>query len=165
MRCLGSWPWNSHGIDNRTHNGNESGRSRPTRPVHGARAGGSHLYKAFAQLAPHLVAPEGRVVALLPGAWSSDLGTRDLRRLYLDHLRVARWTSFENLRRYFPIDCRYKFGVLTADRDAGGTRSLRVRGFAFSAREMFQRHPHVSACDLEKLGGDAQDRGRRCRYR
>lgn len=85
---------------------------------------GNLPYKAFLELVPHLVREQGRIVALLPGAWSSDLGTRHLRDLYLEFTQIEQWTSLENRRGYFPIDCRYKFGILAARRDPWGTRTL-----------------------------------------
>ena len=92
----------------------------------------------------------GRLVALVPGAWSSDLGTAPLRRMYLRHLAVERWTSFENLRGYFPIDGRYKFGVLVASRAATGTVAFKTRGFAADAADLRGPHVSVSANDLER---------------
>jgi hypothetical protein len=118
--------------------------------------GDRNLYKAFAELAPHLVRPQGRLVVLLPGAWSSDLGTQQLRRRYLAQLDVKRWTSFENRYGHFPIDGRYKFGILTAIRDRAGTGTLPIRAFAADASELRRAHVRVSAAELLRLGGPAE---------
>jgi hypothetical protein len=125
--------------------------------LYSAHGSGDHnLYKAFVELAPHLVVPAGgRVVALLPGAWSSDLGTRELRRMYLEDTAVEQWTSFENLRGYFPIDGRYKFGLLVATRNSKGTEILPTRAFATEARESFGRHIRVTRQELSEVGGPA----------
>jgi predicted RNA methylase len=117
--------------------------------------GDRNLYKAFVELAPHLLSEGGRLVALIPGAWSSDLGTAPLRKMYMRHMAVERWTSFENRQGYFQIDGRYKFGVLTATRNAGGTTVFRTRGFASDASELGRGHVAVRAADLEALGGAA----------
>jgi N-6 DNA Methylase len=125
-------------------------------PLYSAQGRGDrNLYKAFVEMAPHLLSERGRLVALIPGAWSSDLGTAALRRMYLEHLAVEQWTSFENLRGYFPIDGRYKFGVLIAERAVGGTRSFRTRGFAADAADLRRRHVSVTAADIDRLGGSA----------
>lgn len=125
-------------------------------PLYSAQGRGDrNLYKAFVELAPHMLAEGGRLVALVPGAWSSDLGTAPLRRMYLRHMAVEQWTSFENLRGYFPIDGRYKFGVLVAARAPGGTTEFRTRGFAADAADLRRRHVDVTATDLDVLGGSA----------
>jgi hypothetical protein len=118
--------------------------------------GDRNLYKAFLELAPHLVGIGAPIVALVPGAWSSDLGTRQLRELYLSRTAVDQWTSFENRRGYFPIDGRYKFGILRARRDPKGTRSLRVLGMAGDARRLAARHVRLAASTLPSIGGSAR---------
>jgi hypothetical protein len=125
-------------------------------PLYSAQGRGDrNLYKAFVELAPHLLTDGGRLVALVPGAWSSDLGTAPLRRMYFRHLAVEQWTSFENRRGYFPIDGRYKFGVLVASRTTRGTVAFKTRGFAADAGDLDSPHVSVRAEDLETLGGRA----------
>jgi hypothetical protein len=116
--------------------------------------GDRNLYKAFLELAPHLVRIGGRLGILIPGAFASDLGMVPLRRYYFDQLRLEKWTSFENLHRYFPIDGRYKFGLLTATRDPGGTQSLQVRSFAALADEFEAPHVVLSRQEIIKAGGN-----------
>jgi hypothetical protein len=118
--------------------------------------GDRNLYKAFVELAPHLLGDGARLVALLPGAWSSDLGTRDLRRAYLRQLAIEQWSSFENLRAYFPIDARYKFGIIAGRRDDAGSTMLRARGFCADARDLGRRHVEVDASAIADLGGPAE---------
>lgn len=118
--------------------------------------GDRNLYKAFLEIAPHLVAQRGRIVALVPGAWSSDLGTRELRDLYLSHTAVEQWTSFENRERYFPIDGRYKFGILAASVDPAGTRALRTLGMADHVRQLDAPHVEIETHDLQAIGGPAR---------
>lgn len=118
--------------------------------------GDRNLYKAFLELAPHLVCEGGPIVALVPGAWSSDMGTRALRELYLAHTAVEQWTSFENRLGYFPIDARYKFGILSARRARSGTRSIRVLGMADDACRLTDTHVRVSAGSLARIGGPSR---------
>lgn len=125
-------------------------------PLYTAQSRGDrNLYKAFVELAPHLVDEGARLVALLPGAWSSDLGTQHLRREYLRHLAIEQWTSFENREGYFPIDSRYKFGVLVGRRDRAGTSQLRVRGFAADSTDLNRAHIKLLAEDIPRIGGRA----------
>lgn len=126
-------------------------------PLYSAQGRGDrNLYKVFTELAPHLIRERGRLTALLPGGWSSDLGTAPLRQLYLAHLRLERWTSFENLRGYFPIDGRYKFGILSGERNSVGTDALHVRAFAADASDIRRRHTKLHRVDLRLVGGGAE---------
>lgn len=118
--------------------------------------GDRNLVKAFLELAPHLLKPRGRLAALIPGAFSSDFGMARLRELYLDHLAVERWTGFENLQGHFPIDSRYKFGVLIGRRSMAGTKTLRTRSFSTLPEEIAAGHIKISRNDLVRLGGVAE---------
>jgi hypothetical protein len=134
-----------------------TGRELP--PLFSAQGGGDrNLYKAFVELFPHLLATEGSLVALLPGAFSSDFGMQHARQYYLDHLAMERWTGFENLVGYFPIDGRYKFGLLRARRDARGTARVRVRFMAREAAEAADDRGHLSLSrsQIEELGGSTR---------
>lgn len=115
--------------------------------------GDRNLYKAFVELAPHLVHEYGELVALVPGAWASDLGTKDLRALYVRHTSIEQWTSLENRRGYFPIDGRYKFGILAAQRNRAGTSTLRTLGMADDIRQLTSRHVALPTQTLDTIGG------------
>ena len=123
-------------------------------PLYTAQGRGDrNLYKAFLELAPHLLAKGGRLGALVPSAFASDSGMAPLRRRYLDQLSLERWTSFENLRGHFPIDGRFKFGILIGERSGSGTRALDVRSFATEARHAASGHIEVTREDLDRMGG------------
>lgn len=117
--------------------------------------GDRNLYKGFVELAPHLVRDGGRVGALLPGAFASDLGMQPARELYLEHMAIEQWTSFENLENYFPIDSRYKFGILVARRSTKGTARMRVRFLSRRAAEVSAPHVDVTRAELVQLGGSS----------
>lgn len=123
----------------------------PLYSLHGS--GDRNLFKAFVELAPHLVRPGGRIGALVPAAFASDLGMAPLRRAYFAHLRMDRWTSFENLAKYFAIDSRYKFGLLTATRNPAGTNSINVRSFAVEPAEAAGDHFEITRDELHQVGG------------
>jgi hypothetical protein len=115
--------------------------------------GDRNLFKAFVELAPHLVKNGGRLGALLPAAFASDAGLAPLRGRYFDQLQIARWTSYENRAHYFPIDSRYKFGLLAATRSTEGTRELFVRGYATEPDEVDAPHILLNRSDIDLLGG------------
>jgi len=114
--------------------------------------GDRNLFKAFVELAPHLLRNEGRLGALLPAAFASDAGMAPLRERYLEQFEIAQWTSFENRLGLFPIDGRYKFGLLAATRSPAGTREFYVRSFATQPEEVLAPHIVVSREDVDLLG-------------
>lgn len=115
--------------------------------------GDRNLFKAFMELAPHLLREGGRYGALVPAAFGSDLGMAPLRERYFGQLAMESWTVFENLRRYFLIDGRYKFGLLIGVRSDLGTKTVRVRSFATEPQEIHARHATVAIEELPRLGG------------
>lgn len=165
-------PWESlrhfHSADPEDWIQREATRSRLATPTDTGRElpllysaqgrGDKNLYKGFTELFPHLLAQEGCVVALLPGAFSSDFGMQDIRQRYLDHMALERWTSFENLEGYFPIDGRYKFGILVAVRNKTGTRNFEARFMARDAKEAASSNGHLvlSPHHITKLGGPSK---------
>jgi predicted RNA methylase len=115
--------------------------------------GDHNLYKMFVELAPHLLNMHGRLAALIPAAFASDLGMSQLRELYFSEMRIERWTSFENLSGYFSIDSRYKFAIMQAGRDRSGTDTLEIRSFASVASEAEAPHIVISRPERMRLGG------------
>lgn len=114
--------------------------------------GDRNLFKAFVELVPHLLVDGGRLGALLPTAFASDAGLTDLRERYLSQFEIARWTSYENRGGYFPIDSRYKFGLLAATRSNVGTKKLSVRGFAVEPDEVDAPHITLHRKDIGLIG-------------
>jgi hypothetical protein len=126
-------------------------------PLYSAQGKGDrNLFKAFVELAPHLIRNEGRIGALIPAAFASDLGMAPLRSRYFTHFQLESWTGFENLRQHFPIDGRYKFGILVGARSRLGTKSIAVKSFATEPEELEARHVIISSPMIKKLGGASQ---------
>lgn len=123
----------------------------PLYSAHGK--GDKNLFKAFVELAPHLLRHGGRIGALIPAAFGSDLGMAQLRAGYFDQFKLESWTGFENLRRSFPIDSRYKFGILIGTRSPAGTKSIAVRSFATQPHELEARHVTLTKPMIRRLGG------------
>ncbi|MEA3011514.1 MAG: hypothetical protein QOD42_59 [Sphingomonadales bacterium] len=115
--------------------------------------GDRNLFKAFVELAPHLLRPGGRLGALIPAAFGSDDGMTALRQLYLGHFALESWTSFENRARLFDIDSRYKFGLLVGARSTGGTRALDVLSFAVQPGDVQKPHVRLSRSEISRIGG------------
>jgi hypothetical protein len=114
--------------------------------------GDKNLFKAFVELVPHLLVQGGRLGALVPAAFASDAGLTELRERYFQQFEIARWTSFENRGGYFPIDSRYKFGLLAATRSDVGTSQLSVRSFAIEPDEVDAPHIALDREDIRLIG-------------
>lgn len=93
-----------------------TGRYRWQRVViDGERTGGDpDSFKYFTELAFILSRDGGHVGLVTPGAFTSDSGTTGLRQLVLEHDRLVTLFVFENRRKLFDIDSRFKFQVLHA---------------------------------------------------
>lgn len=115
--------------------------------------GDRNLAKMFIELAPHLLRSGGRLGAVLPAAFGSDDGMAGLRRLLFRHMALDRWTTFENIKRYFNIDTRYKFGLLTGTRSDAGTTAIHVRAFCSDPRETSAPHVRLEGAQIAHIGG------------
>lgn len=74
------------------------------------------LYMAFLQLSSRLVKQGGKVSILVPAGLIRSNGTENLRRYIFDEGRKISFTVMENRARFFSIDTRFKFLVLTYTR-------------------------------------------------
>lgn len=78
----------------------------------------------------------GRAIGvLLPSAFHANEGTTDLRRRYFEETKIACCYSFENRRKLFDIDSRFKFALIVA-RKPGPTRSLRCAFYLESVADL-----------------------------
>jgi hypothetical protein len=72
-------------------------------------SGDVDIFKSFVEQAWRLVRDGGRVGFVVPSAIYNNEGCTGLRHLLLDDVQVDRFYGFENRRKLFPIDSRYKF--------------------------------------------------------
>jgi hypothetical protein len=78
--------------------------------VDGKSTGGDpDVFKFFVERAHQVVRTGGRVAFLVPSAIYNNEGCTGLRHLLLDECAVERFYGFENRKKIFPIDSRYKF--------------------------------------------------------
>lgn len=95
--------------------------------IEGRRSGGDpDLYKFFLERSLRLVRPGGRIGLLVPAALCTAEGAVGLRRLLLNGTRVDTLVTIENRDVIFPIDSRFKYAILIAERD-GATTSIPSR--------------------------------------
>ena len=103
-------------------------------------AGNLDLFRLFAERNMDLSSADGAIGVLMPSAFHANEGTTGIRRLYLQEAALRWCLSFENRRRIFDIDSRFKFDLIVAQpaRSDEGT-ALRLlprsyRGRSRSAR-------------------------------
>ncbi|HBK09471.1 MAG TPA: hypothetical protein DDZ81_27015 [Acetobacteraceae bacterium] len=117
--------------------------------------GGSlDLFRLFAERNMDLTAADGSIGVLLPSAFHANEGTTGIRRLYFQEADLRWCLSFENRRRIFDIDSRFKFDLIVAQRP-GPTRALRC-GFYLERIEDATDKDKIMNYDLaflERTGG------------
>jgi hypothetical protein len=99
-------------------------RHQRTRIESGSTAGNLDLFRLFAERNMDLAAADGMIAVVMPSAFHANEGTTGIRRLYLSETDLRWCLSFENRRRVFDIDSRFKFDLIVAQRP-GPTHSLR----------------------------------------
>lgn len=105
--------------------------------------GEADLYKAFAELFTRLVAPAGRISALLPAGLVRSQGTEALRRFLFDRAQALDIEILENRSRFFGIDTRFKFLSLYIEMDRVGEAKR---------RPITVRHARGTETGIEELG-------------
>jgi hypothetical protein len=103
----------------------------------GAVMGGKlDLYRVFAERMLRLAGPSGAIGMVVPSAFHANEGATGIRLLYLEATRLETCLSFENRKKLFDIDGRFKFALIVARRP-GPTRTVRC---AFYLTELEQSH-------------------------
>ncbi len=85
--------------------------------INGRSTGGDpDLFKFFVERAAGVLKSGGRLGYLVPSAVYNNEGCTGLRHLLLEEMRIARFFGFENRKKIFAIDSRYKFVCLAAEK-------------------------------------------------
>ena len=112
-----------------------------------------YTYKAFLELAHHLLCDGGRLGFIVPSGVWTDMGSTDLRRLFLHRSRWEWCYGFENRRRIFPIDSRFKFAPVVAQR-SGQTGSVKAAFMRHDVGEWERPDPpaiDITVRDIERF--------------
>jgi hypothetical protein len=112
-------------------------------------AGNLDLFRLFAERNMDLAAVDGSIGVLMPSAFHANEGTTGIRRLYLQETDMRWCLSFENRRRIFDIDSRFKFDLIVAHRP-GPTRSLHC-GFYLNRIEDVDDPAKIMSYDMAFL--------------
>ncbi|MHB0870719.1 MAG: N-6 DNA methylase, partial [Chloroflexota bacterium] len=85
--------------------------------VDGEKTGGDpDASKLFLERITQLLGPSGSTGAVVPSAFHANEGATGIRRLYLEHTKLKCCYSFENKRKLFEIDSRFKFALIVAQK-------------------------------------------------
>lgn len=115
--------------DIRSHHRGYADREHPFRYQ---GSGDINTYKMFLETSFRLLNSSGRLGMVVPGAVYSDYGSGLLRDLFVGQASWEWLFSFENRKKIFDIDGRYKFCVTIVDK-SGTTRSVKT---SFMHREL-----------------------------
>ncbi|MBX3464618.1 MAG: N-6 DNA methylase [Planctomycetes bacterium] len=114
-------PWETLQGDRET-----AARVAALRPrFHHQGRGKLYTYRLFVERAHRLLRAGGRFGLLVPASLWFDRDAEPLRRLLLDDCAWEWLYGFENTRRLFPIDGRYRFAAIVG-RKGGRTEAVRV---------------------------------------
>lgn len=100
-------------------------KQRRRRPFQLQGRGDFNTHKLFLEQALYLTRDGGRLGLLLPGGLYTDRGCRRLREELLDRCQWEWLFSFENRRKLFPIDGRFRFAAVVV-RKGGRTKVVRA---------------------------------------
>jgi Eco57I restriction-modification methylase len=92
----------------------------------GGRPSGAVLdiWQGFAERGARLLQQSGGVGWVLPSAFHANQSATGIRQLYLDEMALRCCYSFENRKKLFDIDSRFKFAVIVAENEPGGTEEF-----------------------------------------
>ena len=98
---------------------------RVNRSAGGAPSGAvTDIWQVFAERGLRLLRPGGRVGWVLPSAFHANQGATGIRELYLTEAQLECCYSFENRRKLFEIEGRFKFANVVARRESAGTKEF-----------------------------------------
>lgn len=99
-------------------------------------SGDPDLFKFFLERAHQVLRVGGRLGYLLPGSVYINEGCTGVRHMLLEHSRVLGFFGFENRQKLFPIDSRYKFVCVAAEKELLSESERSAAEFA----AFFMRH-------------------------
>jgi len=115
-----------------------------------AGRGDVNTYMLFAELARHIVAPNGRVGLLVPSGIATDDTTRHFFTDLMESKSLIALYDFENRRLLFPdVDGRFKFCVLLLGGSKVQTQSADFVFFAHGIEDLQEAQRHIALTDKD----------------
>lgn len=124
-----------------------------------AGRGNADAYALFAERSLQLQPEGGSIGLVLPSGFYANEGSTGIRQLFLWNTVIRQCFSFENRRKLFEIDSRFKFGLLVAHKNSMGSGNFLVAFYLHDESWLFasirDRQPLVySRQFVERTGGD-----------
>lgn len=104
----------------------------------GATTGRPDLYRLFAERGHQILQNGGRLGWVLPAGFHANEGATGIRQLYLRQMQLLYCYSFENRRKLFEIDSRFKFATLVASR-SGSTVEFKCGFYLHDDKWLFSK--------------------------
>ncbi|MEI7924253.1 MAG: hypothetical protein WCJ40_20280, partial [Planctomycetota bacterium] len=126
---------------------NQIGFADPQVPFCHQGSADVNSFKLFLETAHHRLKPNGVIGFIVPSAIYTDSGTKALRELFLEHSSWEWLFSFENRKKIFDIDGRFKFAVVIIKK--GGLPSpLKAAFMVHDLQDWERSDPPVFKYDL-----------------
>ena len=114
-------------------------------------------FRVFMERNTQLLGSDGLTGVVVPAAFHANEGATGIRRLYLGEMGLQFCYSFENRRKLFEIDSRFKFALVVARRK-GPTDNLRCAFYLHDDEWLFGPRS-TSECQfslelVQRTGGD-----------
>jgi hypothetical protein len=107
----------------RARRATRKGWSDPAHPFRFQGSGKAYTYRLFLEQSHSLLRGNGKIGMIVPSGLYTDEGSTDLRGLFLDSCRWNVLFGFENRKKVFDIDSRFKFAAVVIEK-GGRTRNL-----------------------------------------
>ncbi len=109
-----------------------------------------NTYKLFLEISHALLNQTGRLGMLVPSGLYTDQGSGMLRELFLDKCTWEWLFSFENRKKIFPIDSRFKFAPTIIDRRQTATQ-MQVAFMVHDLEDWDCKNPPVFSFDRKNI--------------
>jgi hypothetical protein len=116
-------------------------------------SGKLYTYKAFLEVAHHLLRQGGRLGFIVPSGLWTDKGATELRQLFLDRSSWEWCYAFENKRKIFPIHGMFKFAAIVVQRE-DRTQALKAAFMRHDVSEWERPQPpsvDLAVKDIERF--------------
>jgi hypothetical protein len=127
-------------------------------PLAEARSQAAHedVAKYFVDRAFALVAKSGAAGLVVPSVFYNGDGWVGIRRYLLEEAAIERFYGFENRKKVFPIDSRYKFVNLVARKDSANAGQFTAAFMRHDMEELQETgakpwHVQITRQEIEKL--------------
>lgn len=82
------------------------------------------FFRVFMERNAMLLCEGGEIGIVVPSAFHANEGATGVRKLYLEKMSLRYCFSFENKKKLFEIDSRFKFDILVARKNISGTNNF-----------------------------------------